>query len=145
MYKPPFGIGNLIILGILVVINAYYLFSRLFSGDIHAFDYFIMTFAAVGLLAATWSVLEMIKGRYILEKDEIVIKAMFKTSRVPYAQIKNITTGRPRGFMRLLTGVKDLSIELDLGKENPLYIATSDQEGFLAELKKLMRIDDSEE
>ncbi|MCL2170039.1 MAG: PH domain-containing protein [Defluviitaleaceae bacterium] len=100
------------------------------------FDWVVIAFAVIAVIGSAWQVLDYFIGAYIFEKDKLIIKKAISLVKVPYKDITHIKTGKPNRFISRFMGVRDITIELKLDKRNSVYIATNDQEGFLAELHK---------
>jgi len=120
------------------------IFVPIINEGFRGFDYFLIIVYAFSVGALIFQYLTNIKGRYILEKEQFVIKTPFGTRSIPYTQIRHIDTSRPKAIGKFFLGVKDIVIEIDLGRENPRVINTNEQEAFLAELRKRMGSADDE-
>ena len=79
MYKLAFPIGSTTVLGLLAGYMVFMFITRL-SGDLHGFDIFVMTLNVIAVIGFFWQILEYVKGRYILEKDALIIKFLGRPS-----------------------------------------------------------------
>jgi len=136
MYRQAFPRAFMLVMTLLAAYLTFVFFSNLFDDNFSFFNIFMMTTSLIGIGGFVVALLECFKGAYVFEENELVIKSILGTKRIAYGQIRHVVTSKPGGLMRFLAGMKDVNIELDLGKANPRVINSNNQEEFLQELNE---------